>query len=342
MLIREIIECVPNFSAGKNIDEVNAIVESISSTKNVNVLHVDRGVAANRTVVTFAGDKVSVLEGAWQGVKKSAEVIDMRHHKGIHPRLGATDVCPFIPIENVTMADCIKISKKMGAKAAGELNIPVYLYEEAAIEDKRKNLANIRRGEYEGLKKKLEDPEWQPDFGGDFNPGFGAMVTGARKFLVAYNVNLNTSNAKIAKNIAAKIRTSGTDPQKEKDQKQIAGIFPELKAIGWFVEEYNCAQVSMNLTDYKVTPPHLVYEKISELAEKEGYGVTGSEVIGMILKEPLLEAGIFYLIKKGQDTNKSEQKIISSAIDYLGLNDVSKFIPEEKILEYKLEKVKSN
>lgn len=317
-------------------------MEAISSTKNVNVLHVDRGMAANRTVVTFTGDKVSVLEGAWQGVKKSAEVIDMRQHKGIHPRLGATDVCPFVPIASVTLADCVEISKRLGAKAAEKLNIPVYLYEESATQDKRKNLANIRRGEYEGLKKKLEDPEWQPDIGSDFNPRFGAMVTGARKFLIAYNVNLNTKDTEVAKNIAARIRTSGGDPQNEKEQNQIAGIFPELKALGWFVKEYGCAQVSMNLTDYKVTPPHLVYEKISELAEQQGYRVTGSEVVGLILKEPLLEAGKYYLRKEGQDPDKPEQKIIAIAIDYLGLNDVTQFIPEQKIFEYKLEKVRSN
>lgn len=279
------------------------------------------------------GNKKSILEGAWQGVKKSAEVIDMRSHKGVHPRLGATDVCPFIPIRNVAMQDCIKISKKLGKRAAEELKIPVYLYEKSASRKERENLANIRKGEYEGLEDKMKKAEWKPDFGTNFNAKFGALVTGARNFLIAYNVNLNTSDIKSARLIAEQIRTSGDK------SKSGRGLFEAVKAIGWYIKEYDCAQVSMNLTNYHKTLPHQVFEKISELAQNMELRVTGSEIIGLIPKEPLLAAGRYYLKKQNHDWNVSEELLIEMAVQYLGLNDVAPFKPEDKILEYKLEKI---
>lgn len=301
-------------------------------------MHVDRGLHANRTVVTFVGNKQSVFNGAWSGIKKSAEVIDMRSHKGVHPRIGATDVCPFIPIKNVNMAECITISKKLGKKAAEELDIPVYLYEEAAADKTRKNLAAIRQGEYEGLEKRMESSDWSPDFGDTFNARFGALVTGARNFLIAYNVNLNTKNVELAQEIAGIIRTSGQKIQKNGIEKKEPGCFEAVKAIGWYIQEYGCAQVSMNLTNYHKTMPHQVYDKISELARQMGLQVTGSEVIGLILKEPLLEAAEHFLAKQGQEKQLSERELIDIAIRYLGLNDVAEFRPDEKIFEFKLER----
>ncbi|MCF7741151.1 MAG: glutamate formimidoyltransferase [Candidatus Marinimicrobia bacterium] len=334
--IPEVVECVPNFSAGKDRKKVQAIVDVIQQGGG-NILHVDRGEAANRTVVTFTGDRHTILEAAWQGVKKASQVIDMRNHQGVHPRLGATDVCPFVPIQNVSMQDCVAISEKLGERVARELNIPVYLYEEAARKPERKNLANIRRGEYEGLKKKMQNPNWQPDFKAEFNARSGALVTGARKFLIAYNVNLNTHDTQAAQEIARRIRTSGWTIDKDGRKIHKPGIFDAVKAVGWYIEEYQCAQVSMNLTDYQKTLPHQVFEKISELAEEKGLKVTGSEVIGLILKQPLLKAGRFYFEKVGRDLNSvSEKELIEVGIEYLGLNDVQEFDPEKKILEYKI------
>lgn len=270
-------------------------------------------------------------------MKKASQVIDMRNHQGVHPRLGATDVCPFVPIQNVSMQDCVAISEKLGERVARELNIPVYLYEEAARKPERKNLANIRRGEYEGLKKKMQNPNWQPDFKAEFNARSGALVTGARKFLIAYNVNLNTHDTQAAQEIARRIRTSGWTIDKDGRKIHKPGIFDAVKAVGWYIEEYQCAQVSMNLTDYQKTLPHQVFEKISELAEEKGLKVTGSEVIGLILKQPLLKAGRFYFEKVGRDLNSvSEKELIEVGIEYLGLNDVQEFDPEKKILEYKI------
>ncbi|HMA61756.1 MAG TPA: glutamate formimidoyltransferase [bacterium] len=334
MSIAKIVECVPNFSAGKDPEMVQVIVDAIKQGGG-SILHVDRGAAANRTVVTFTGDQHTILEGAWQGVKKASQVIDMRKHKGVHPRLGATDVCPFVPIRNVTMEECVKISKKLGERVASELNIPVYLYEEAARKPERKNLANIRRGEYEGLEKKMQDPDWRSDFEAEFNARSGALVTGARKFLIAYNVNLNTDDIQPAQEIARRIRTSGWTIDKGGRKIHKPGIFDAVKAVGWYIEEYQCAQVSMNLTDYQKTLPHQVFEKISELAEERGLKVTGSEVIGLILKQPLLQAGRYYCEKIGRDS-VSEQELIEAAIEFLGLNDVQKFEPDKKILEYKI------
>ena len=300
-------------------------------------MNVDRGVSANRTVVTFVGDKTSIIKGAWQGIQTAADLIDMREHKGEHPRVGAIDVCPFIPVENVNMKECVMLSRELGKKVAKLLNIPVYLYEKSAVKPGRKRLENIRRGEYEKLSIKMQDDKWKPDYGDTFNEKLGAMVTGARNFLVAYNVNLNTRDRSIAELIAGQIRESGRSiVDKNGTEKKVPGLLKNIKAVGWFIEEYGCAQVSMNLTDYTATPLYVIYETIKELARLEGTHVTGSEIVGIIPKDGLLETGSYYLEKQNKETEAEEDKI-AAAIESLGLNDVQKFVPKEKILEYILE-----
>jgi glutamate formiminotransferase / formiminotetrahydrofolate cyclodeaminase len=347
--LKKIIECVPNFSEGRDETIIQAIADAISSIKDIKLLHIDSGKAANRTVITFAGAPEAVIEAAYQGIKKAAELIDMRLHTGEHPRIGATDVCPLIPISGVTMEETIEWSKKLAARV-GEaplspddvgmsyLHISTFLYENSASKPERRNLASIRSGEYEGLKQKLASPDWQPDYGSStFNPRTGATVIGARDFLIAFNVNLNTKDVNIAKKIAQMVRESGywvTLPKGEKQRQ--AGLLKSVKAIGWFIEEFNCAQVSMNLTNIDVTSVHQAFEACSEIAQKYGVQVTGSELIGLMPKRVMLEAGLYFLEKKNEDIDVSERTIIDAGVVGLGLSDLAFFEPKERIIEYLL------
>lgn len=342
----KLIECVPNFSEGRDKNKIQEIANAIKSVPGVNLLDIDPGEATNRTVITFVGSPEAVLEGAFQGIKKAAELIDMRKHKGEHPRIGATDVCPFVPLQGATMDDCIEIAKKLGKRVWDELKIPVYLYEYAATSEERKSLANIREGEYEGLPAKLKDPKWKPDFGEPyFNEKSGATVIGARNFLIAYNINLNTRDKKLANQIAMKLREKGTI-KKDKDGNKILdekgnpvyepGLFKDVRAVGWYIDEYGMAQISINVLNYKVSPLHLIYDKAEKLANEKGLKVIGSEIVGLVPLEAILMAGEYYLEKQGKSKAVSEEEKIHIAIKSLGLNSVQKFEPEEKIIEYKI------
>jgi glutamate formiminotransferase/formiminotetrahydrofolate cyclodeaminase len=390
----KIVECVPNFSEGRDKSIIDQITAVIKTTGDVKLLSVEMGADVNRTVVTFIGSPESVKEAAFQAIKKAAEVIDMRHHSGAHPRMGATDVCPFVPVEGVTMDDCVTLSKEVGKRVGEELNIPIYLYENSAQQPDRRNLATVRHGEYEGLEKKLKDPHWKPDFGpAKFNPSSGATAMGAREFLIAYNITLNTKEPQFAMDIAFELREKGrsarknvsdaiymrgdllkyrekhypcgdcdfvgtsmkdtadhckknhdydlyellrshdTDPENPFGRSvKTPGIFKHCKAIGWYVEEYGRAQISINLTNYKVTPPHLVLEKARELATQRGLIVTGSEIVGLIPFQAMYQAGRYYLERQGRSTGVPVKDIINMAAHSMGLNDVSSFNPEEKIL----------
>jgi glutamate formiminotransferase/formiminotetrahydrofolate cyclodeaminase len=340
----KLVECVPNFSEGRDKEKIQAICREIESTPGVKLLDVDSGESTNRTVVTFVGPPEAVKEAAFKAIKKAAELIDMTKHKGAHPRIGATDVCPFVPVSGVTMEECVRLARELGERVGRELAIPVYLYEEAATRPERKNLANIRSGEYEGLPEKLKDPEWMPDYGpAVFNPQAGATVIGAREFLIAYNINLNTRDRRLAHEIALNLREAGRAKRDEKgqiirDQEgrpiMIPGKFKFVKAVGWYIEDYGCAQISINLTNYKISPPHLVFEEAVKEAEKLGLRVTGSEVVGLIPKEALLMAGRYYLEKQGKSPGVPEEELIHVAIRSLGLNDVAPFEPKKKIIEY--------
>jgi glutamate formiminotransferase / formiminotetrahydrofolate cyclodeaminase len=338
--MKKIIECVPNFSEGRDERIIQAIANAIRNVEGVKLLHIDAGKAANRTVMTFAGAPEAVVEAAYRGIQKAAELIDMRSQTGEHPRIGATDVCPLIPISGVTMEETIEWSKKLSEKVGkGPLSISTFLYENSASKPERRNLATIRSGEYEGLKYKLTLPDWQPDYGpSEFNPRTGATVIGARDFLIAYNVNLNTKDVNIAKKIAQMVRESGyivTLPNGEKQRQ--AGLLKSVKAIGWYIEEFGCAQVSMNLTDINVTSVHQAFEACSEIAQKLGAKVTGSELIGLMPKRVMMEAGLYFLRKKNQDISVPETAIIEAGVIGLGLSDLSFFEPRERIIEYLLE-----
>ncbi len=333
---KQIIECIPNFSEGKNGNTLAAIADAIKNISGVKLLHIDAGVAANRTVFTFAGEPKNVVEAAFQAIKVAGELIDMRTQEGTHPRIGATDVCPLVPIANITMEEVKVYAKELGERIAKELTIPVYLYEHSATTLQRKNLATIRSGEYEGLAQKMELSDWQPDFGEAFNAKTGATVLGARDFLIAYNVNLDTDSVPIAKQIARDIRESGRLIKKADGKKvRIPGQCKSLKAIGWYIEEYGKAQVSMNLTNYKITGIHEAFEACKAAAKKHGALLTGSELIGLLPLEAMLAAGYFYATKKGV-TNLTEQALIQLAVNELGLADLRPFKSEERIIEYLL------
>ncbi|MGQ9801572.1 MAG: glutamate formimidoyltransferase [Candidatus Saccharicenans sp.] len=340
----KIVECVPNFSEGRDLDKIQSIVREIESTPGVKLLDVDPGQATNRTVVTFIGSPEGVKEAAFKGIRKAAEIIDMSQHQGAHPRIGATDVCPFVPVSGVTMEDCVRLAHELGKRVGEELGIPVYLYEEAATRPERKNLASIRAGEYEGLADKLKDPNWQPDYGpAVFNPRTGATVIGAREFLIAYNINLNTRDRKIAQEIASYLRESGR-PKKDQNGNivydkngqpvKVPGKFRAVKAVGWYIDEYGLAQISINFTNYKITPPHLVFDEACRLAEKMGVRVTGSELVGLIPLEALLMAGRYYLEKQGKSPGVPEKELVRIAVRSLGLSDIVPFDPAKKIIEY--------
>ena len=339
--MKKIVECVPNFSEGRNLPVIEKITDEIKKIPEVELLDVDPGKDTNRTVVTFAGSPEGVLEAAFQAIKKAAELIDMSKHSGEHARMGATDVCPFVPVSGVTMEDCVEIAKELGKRVAEELNIPVYLYEEAATSEERRSLAYIRQGEYEALPEKLKKEEFKPDFGKPvFNKKSGATVTGAREFLIAYNVNLNTRRPFLATKIANRIREKGrTVTNKEtKKKEQVPGTLKAVRGVGWYIDEYDMAQISINLLNYKVTPLYRVFEEADKFAREFGIRVTGSELVGLIPLEAILQVGRHYLEKQGSSTGVSEKELVRVAVQSLGMNEVSEFSPEHKIIEYRFRK----
>jgi len=348
----KLIECVPNFSEGKDLAKVKAITDAIESVDGITLLDIDPGADTNRTVVTFVGNPDAVGEAAYLGIKMAAEVIDMSKHEGAHPRMGATDVCPFIPISNVSDKECIDLSKKIGQRVGEELSIPVYLYEHSAQTPERKSLPDIREGEYEGLAEKLKDIKWKPDFGpAKFNVATGATVMGMRDFLIAYNINLNTKDHRLATDIAFEIRESGRSKRKPDPDSpnlldgeiirnsdgspvKVPGMFKEVKCVGWYIDTFKRAQISINFNNYKVSSIHDVYDAACKLADERGIRVTGSELVGLIPLEAILMAGRHYLAKQRRTVGVSEEDIIQAAVQSLGLNDVTPFIAEEKIIEY--------
>ncbi len=342
--MKQLIECVPNFSEGSDMSIIKQITNEIESVEGVRLLDVDPGKATNRTVVTFVGEPISVIEAAFRAIKKAAELIDMRKHTGEHPRMGATDVCPLIPVANISMEETAEWSKKLGERVGNELEIPVYLYEDAQKNPDRKNLSIIRAGEYEGFSKKILLSEWAPDFGkAIFNAKSGATVIGARDFLVAYNINLNTTSTRRANAIAFDVRESGRKIQNEKGEEIVQpGTLKSVKAIGWFIEEYGVAQISMNLTNVNITPIHIAFDEVCKKANERGVRVTGSELVGLIPLKSLLDAGRYFLEKQQRSVGVSEKEIIHIAVKSLGLDELSEFIPEKKIIEYLLNEEKQD
>ncbi|PQJ09545.1 glutamate formimidoyltransferase [Flavipsychrobacter stenotrophus] len=344
-----IIECVPNFSEGVNMDIIKQITNEIETVEGVQLLDVDPGKATNRTVVTFVGNPQAVVDAAFLAIKKAGELIDMRNHKGEHPRMGATDVCPLIPISGITAEEAIPFANQLAKRVAEELNIPTYLYEYAATADYRRNLADIRSGEYEGFAAKIVKPEWKPDYGNAiFNERSGATVIGVRDFLIAYNVNLNTTSTRRANSVAFDIREKGRQKTDEKgkvvkDEKGeavwVPGLLKSVKAIGWFIEEYGIAQISMNLTNMHVTPLHVAFDTSCERATARGMRVTGSELVGLVPLDAILEAGKYFLRKQQRSVGVSEAELIKIAVKSLGLDELSPFDPQKKIIEYRLRDV---
>ncbi|MBU1342947.1 MAG: glutamate formimidoyltransferase [Proteobacteria bacterium] len=324
--MKKIIECVPNFSEGRNKETIDAIAQAIGQTKGCRLLDVDPGKSTNRTVYTFVGDPEAVVQGALNAARVARQKIDMTTHTGEHHRMGAMDVCPFIPVANVTMEECIEISKEFGSRAASELGIPIYLYEASATLEYRKTLPQIREGQYEGIKDRITTKEWKPDFGpAKFVPEWGATVTGARFFLIAYNVNL-LSTPNQAHRIALNLREAGRGPDEP-------GRLKEVKGMGWYVQDYNLAQVTVNLNNYHVTPPHVLYEEVKKDAKELNVAVTGSEIVGVVPLEAILMAADYYIEKEHLFVLDEDQKV-RLAIERLGLNSVAPFNPKEKIIEY--------
>jgi glutamate formiminotransferase / formiminotetrahydrofolate cyclodeaminase len=346
-----LIECVPNFSEGRNPELIRRITDQIAAVDGAALLHVDRGVATNRTVVTFAGAPEPVVEAAFRAIRAAAELIDMTSHTGEHPRMGATDVCPLIPLSGISLEETAALSRRLADRVGRELGIPVYLYEAAQPDPARRNLAVIRAGEYEGLAQKIRRPEWRPDFGpAEFVPRSGATVIGARDFLVAYNVNLNTTSTRRANAIAFDVREIGR-PKREGNPitgKVVTdsagqpvmspGSLKAVKAIGWYIEEYGIAQVSMNLTDIQTTPLHVAFDEVCRRAEARGVRVTGSELVGLVPLNAMLEAGRYFLRKQQRSTGVSEAELLKIAVKSLGLDELAPFSPEERIIEYQLRK----
>ena len=336
--MKRIIECVPNFSEGIDQKIIGAIANEIIGVAGVKLLNVDPGKGANRTVMTFAGEPEGIIEAAYLAIKKAGELIDMRTQTGEHPRMGATDVCPLIPISNITMAETIEYANNLARRVGEELGIPVYLYEYSQPDKTRSNLSIIREGEYEGFFSKIKQPGWQPDFGpAELDAKRGATVIGARDLLVAYNINLNTTSTQIAHQIALDIRESGrTIRDAEGNKKQIPGTLKKVKAIGWYIEEYGVAQVSMNLTDINTTPFHIVFEEVCNKALAYGVKVTGSELIGMIPLNAMLDAGKYFFHKQLLPGDVSESELIGNAIKHMCLDELSTFDPRKRIIEYQL------
>jgi glutamate formiminotransferase/formiminotetrahydrofolate cyclodeaminase len=348
--MKKVIECVPNFSEGRDLEVIRQITAAIESVEGVSLLNVDPGASTNRTVVTFAGSPDAAVEAAFRGIQKAAELIDMRKQTGAHPRIGATDVCPFIPVSNVSWEEAIECAKKLGKRVGEELKIPVYLYEKAASSPARSNLSIIRAGEYEGFFEKIKAPAWKPDFGpAVFNERSGATVIGAREFLVAYNANLNTRAVRRATSVAFDVRENGrikTDDgtpsgkpvlDSKGEPVREPGMLKHVKAIGWYVEEYGMAQVSMNLTNLEETPLHAAFEACVESAGKRGLRVTGSEVVGMLPKKCLIDAGRYFLRKQKWSEGASEEELVDVAIRSMGLSELKPFDPKERIIELKME-----
>ena len=352
--MQKLIECVPNFSEGRDLDVIRQITAAIESADGVSLLDVDPGASTNRTVVTFVGSPDAAVEAAFRSIQKAAELIDMRKHKGAHPRMGATDVCPFVPIDNVSWEEAIACANKLGKRVGEELNIPVYLYEKAAKNKSRSNLAVIRAGEYEALVEKIQNPAWKPDFGPSvFNERSGATAIGARAFLIAYNVNLNTKAVRRAMSVAFDVRENGRIKTEDGmpsgkpvldqngDPVRVPGMLKHVKAIGWYVEEYGIAQVSMNLTNIEETPLHAAFDACNESATKRGLRVTGSEIVGMLPKKCLVDAGKYFLRKQKWSEGASEEELIDIAIRSMGLNELKPFDPKEKIIELKMDSATS-
>jgi glutamate formiminotransferase/formiminotetrahydrofolate cyclodeaminase len=351
--MKQLIECVPNFSEGRDMEIIRRITDQVESVKGVKLLDVDPGMATNRTVVTFVGSPESVVEAAFLAVKMASEIIDMSRHHGEHPRFGATDVCPLVPISGITMEETVEHARKLAERIGSEIGIPVYCYENAAMKADRRNLATVRSGEYEGLKEKLGDAAWKPDFGpGEFIPRTGAIAVGARDFLVAYNINLNTTSTRRANAIAFDVRERGRALREGhpltgklvKDKKgnpvMIPGSLKEVKAIGWFIEEYGVAQISMNLTNITVTPVHVAFDEVCRKADARGIRVTGSELVGLVPLNAMLEAGRYFLKKQSRSRGVSDSELIKIAVKSMGLDELGAFNPEEKIIEYQLQQGK--
>ena len=345
--MKQLIECVPNFSEGNDLTIIKQITDSIESVEGIKLLNVDPGKATNRTVVTFVGEPAQVVEAAFKGIAKASELIDMSKHKGEHPRMGATDVCPFIPVANISMQETVEWSKKLAARVGNELHIPVYLYEEAQENKERSNLSIIRAGEYEGFFRKIKQKEWKPDFGpAELPANSGATVIGARDFLIAYNVNLNTKSVKRANSVAFDIREAGrvkTDSKGKKilddagNEIRIPGKLKGVKAIGWYIEEYGIAQVSINITKFRETPLHIVFEESARSAYERGYRATGSELVGLVPLQAMLDAGKYFLNKQRLSSGVSDAELIHIAVKSMGLDELSPFTPEKRIIEYVME-----
>ena len=354
--MKKLVECVPNFSEGRDKQKIQDIIDHILMIEGVTILDVDSGEDTNRTVVTIVGEPKPIKEAAFQGIKRAAEILDMSQHIGTHPRIGATDVCPFIPISGLSENECIELSKNVAERVGSELKIPVFLYEKSAINADRKKLPDIRKGEYEGLEKKLNDPNWQPDYGpSELHLKAGATVIGCRGFLIAYNINLNTKDHRLATDIAFELREAGRSKRipnpysknlldgeivRSKDGKpvKIPGMFKDVKGIGWYVETFQRAQISINFNNYKISTIHDVFDSACKLAEDRGVRVTGSELVGLIPLEAMVMAGKYYLRKQNRSVGVPINDIIECAVQSLGLNDVAPFHPKEKIIDYAVEK----
>jgi glutamate formiminotransferase/formiminotetrahydrofolate cyclodeaminase len=352
--MQKLIECVPNFSEGRDLNVIRQITDAIKSVEGVSLLDVDPGASTNRTVVTFVGSPEAAVEAAFRAIQKAMELIDMRRHKGAHPRMGATDVCPFIPVSNVSWDEAIACAKQLGTRVGDELNIPAYLYEKAANDKSRSNLSVIRAGEYEGFVEKIRDPAWKPDFGPSvFNERSGATAIGVRDFLVAYNVNLNTKAVRRANAVAFDVRENGRIKTEDGtpsgkpvldakgDPVRIPGMLKHVKAIGWYVEEYGIAQVSMNLTNIEETPLHVAFDACAEAASKRGLRATGSEIVGMVPKKCLVDAGRYFLRKQKWSEGASQEELIDIAVRSMGLSELKPFDPKEKVIEFKMESAAS-
>ncbi|MCR9287193.1 glutamate formimidoyltransferase [Saprospiraceae bacterium] len=346
---KQLIECVPNFSEGQDMNIITQITDEIEKIEGVKLLDVDPGKATNRTVVTFVGEPEPVINAAFLAIKKASEIIDMSKHSGEHPRMGATDVCPLVPIANISMEETVKWAHKLGEMAGRELDIPFYMYEYASTKPEWTNLATIRSGEYEALADKLTKPEWKPDYGPSrFNPQAGATAIGARDFLIAYNVNLNTTSTRRANSVAFDVREAGRvkrkgDPitgeiVKDENDNPVRepGACKSVKGIGWFIEEYGVAQISMNLTNINDTPLHIAFEEVCKSADKRGLRVTGSELVGLVPLKVMLDAGHYFLKKQQRSTGVAEEEVIKIAVKSFGLDELTPFDPQKKIIEYQL------
>lgn len=353
--MRQLIECVPNFSEGRNMEIIKQITDAIESVDGIKLLDVDPGAATNRTVVTFVGEPEPVMEAAIRGMKKAKELIDMSKHSGAHPRFGATDVCPLVPVANITMEETVKYAHLLAKRAGEELNYPIYCYEFAAFSPERKNLAFVRSGEYEALEKKLKEEQWKPDFGpADFVPKSGATAISARNFLVAFNVNLNTTSTRRANAIAFDVRERGRVKREghpitgkpildaKGNEVMEPGSLKSVKAIGWFIEEYGIAQISMNLTDISITSVHKAYDEVFEKALARGVRVSGSELVGVIPLEAMLDAGKYFLAKQNRSLGVSHEELIKVAVKSMGLDDLKPFDPRKNIIEYLIEDGNNN